>query len=309
MSENHNYIGKPIICIAAPSNLGLKKMDYADAMGPGVRKMPAVFKSLNFADRIHAADFIEVPPPEYQNELDESVGVRNYKSIIEYSEALSETIRKAIDDNYFPIVIGGDCSILLASALALKQKGTYGLAYIDGHTDFGIANVSSVTGGAAGMDLAIVTGRGPGILTNMGGIGPYFEDANIAQFGNRDDDDDYNRVFFASRIFKADLRQLRTFGIRLMVTHFLESLNERKIDGIWIHLDVDVLHNDVMPAVDSPQPDGLSYSELKELLHALLKSNKIIGMQITIYDPDLDPDLVVGTRLVDELVEVINVQN
>jgi arginase len=305
MSE-YNSIGKPIICIAAPSNLGLKKMDYADAMGPGVRKMPSVFKALNFPDRIHAADFIEVIPPEYQNELDEMVGIRNYKNIIEYSKTLSETIGKVIDENCFPIVIGGDCSILLASAIALKEKGTYGLAYIDGHTDFGIANVSSVTGGAAGMDLAIATGRGPGILTNIKGIGPYFEDSNIGQFGNRDEDDDYNRVFFASRIFKADLQQLRTFGVRLLVTHFLESLNERKIDGIWIHLDVDVLHNDVMPAVDSPQPDGLFYSELKELLHTFLKSKKIVGMQITIYDPDLDPDLVVGTRLVEELVDIIN---
>jgi arginase len=306
MMENLNTIAKPIICIGAPSNLGLKKMDYADAMGPGVRKMPSVFKAMNFPKRIQAIDFIEVTPPEYQNELDETVGVRNYGSIIDYSKTLSETIGKAIDDNYFPIVIGGDCSILLASAMALKKKGTYGLAYIDGHTDFGIANVSSVTGGAAGMDLAIVTGRGPSILTNMDGIGPYFEDANIGQFGNRDEDDDYNRVFFASRIFKADLRQLRTFGIGLMVTHFLESLNERKIDGIWIHLDVDVLHNEVMPAVDSPQPDGLFYPELKELMHALLKSKKIIGMQITIYDADLDPDFVFGKRLVDELVDIIN---
>jgi arginase len=306
MSEHFNNIGKPIICIAAPSNLGLKKMDYADAMGPGVRKMPSVFKAMNFPERINSIDWIEVTPSPYENELDETVGVRNYKSIIKYSNILSETIRKAIDENRFPIVIGGDCSILLASAIALKKKGTYGLAYIDGHTDFGIANVSSVTGGAAGMDLAIVTGRGPAMLTNIENLGPYFEDSNIAQFGNRDDDDDYNRVFFASRIFKADLQQLRTFGIKLMVTHFLESLNEKKIDGIWIHLDVDVLHNDLMPAVDSPQPDGLYYSELKDLLHVFLESKKVVGMQITIYDPDLDPDLAVGTRLVDELVNIIS---
>jgi arginase len=44
-----------------------------------------------------------------------------------------------------------------------------------------------------------------------------------------------------------------------------------------------------MPAVDSPQPDGLSYAELHQLLAPLLASGLARGIQFTIFDPDLDP--------------------
>jgi arginase len=61
------------------------------------------------------------------------------------------------------------------------------------------------------------------------------------------------------------------------------------VDGFWVHLDADVLDDEVMPAVDSRQPGGLSYAELIELLRVLLRSELAVGMQVTIFDPELDP--------------------
>jgi len=43
-----------------------------------------------------------------------------------------------------------------------------------------------------------------------------------------------------------------------------------------------------MPAVDSPQIGGLSYAELTEVLRLLLSSGLAVGMEITIFDPELD---------------------
>jgi arginase len=53
---------------------------------------------------------------------------------------------------------------------------------------------------------------------------------------------------------------------------------------------VDALDSEVMPAVDSPQPGGLTYGELIELLGTALASDLALGFQVTIFDPDLDPD-------------------
>ena len=61
------------------------------------------------------------------------------------------------------------------------------------------------------------------------------------------------------------------------------------VEGFWIHLDADVLDDRIMPAVDSRQPDGLSYAELVELLETLLSSDLAVGAQVTIFDPELDP--------------------
>ena len=71
-----------------------------------------------------------------------------------------------------------------------------------------------------------------------------------------------------------------------------------ELRGFWIHLDADVLDPAVMPAVDSPEPDGLGLDEVAELLTPLVRHPKALGMQLTIYDPTLDPDGSSAGRLV-----------
>jgi len=80
-----------------------------------------------------------------------------------------------------------------------------------------------------------------------------------------------------------------------------------RLDGkdFWIHLDVDILAPEVMPAVDSPDPGGLSYAELETLLAALLASPRCVGMHVAIFDPDLDEDGRLAVELTTRLTAVI----
>jgi arginase len=55
-------------------------------------------------------------------------------------------------------------------------------------------------------------------------------------------------------------------------------------------VDADVLDPSVMPAVDTPEPGGLRLEELEVLLRALLATGRAAGVQVCIYDPDLDSD-------------------
>jgi arginase len=300
---------REVVLIKAPSNLGLKEMKCADAHGPGVRKMPEVFDDFQFSRRLRIERVLTSTPPPYIGSLDKASGIRNVKELMDYSLALSAIIENEITNNRFPIVIGGDCSILLAPALALRRMGEYGLAHIDGHTDFAIGNISSATGGAAGMDLALVTGRGNHSLTNLQGLRPYFKDINTGQFGNRCNDQTFNGDYYNTEIFKADLATLREMGIKAMAESFVDKLRKANVRGFWIHVDLDVLHDDVMPAVDSRQPDGLYYSELSQLIKHLLDSRLATGIQFTIYDPDLDNTKEIGKRLVDELVDMFTKQH
>ena len=70
------------------------------------------------------------------------------------------------------------------------------------------------------------------------------------------------------------------------------------LDGFWIHLDVDVLDDREMPCVDSRQAGGLTYTELRQLLRLLLESPLASGLDITILDPDLDPEGMYTARFV-----------
>jgi arginase len=51
-----------------------------------------------------------------------------------------------------------------------------------------------------------------------------------------------------------------------------------------------VLHQSIMPAVDSPNPGGITFAELAALLGVLLASPRVCGMHVTILDPELDPE-------------------
>jgi arginase len=69
------------------------------------------------------------------------------------------------------------------------------------------------------------------------------------------------------------------------------------VGGFWIHVDADVLDPTVLPAVDSPEPGGLTLEELDELLTPLVRHPSALGLELTIYDPALDPDRSSAGRL------------
>lgn len=82
----------------------------------------------------------------------------------------------------------------------------------------------------------------------------------------------------------------------------METLELPHLDGFWVHLDADCLDPSVMPAVDSPDPDGLLPGELRALLRPLVASPHCVGLNVTIYDPDLDPEGTAGALLADLFV-------
>jgi arginase len=175
--------------------------------------------------------------------------------------------------------------------------GNYSLFFIDGHTDFMWPELSS-SHGAAGMDLAIVTGNAHDKLANIENAGPYFREDQVWCVGNREFDKNYVSAIKNSDIHYYDLDKLREEGIKKTVNMFFASLSADEPDGFWIHLDVDVLDPQIMPAVDSPDPGGLSYTELISLLEDLLTHPLCTGLEITILDPDLDP----GGKVVREFI-------
>ena len=99
--------------------------------------------------------------------------------------ALADAVGDVMDRGEFPVVLGGDCSILLGNLLALKRRGRYGLLFIDGHADF-YNPEANPNGEAASMDLAFATGRGPDVLTNIEGRRPLVNDEDVVAFGYRD---------------------------------------------------------------------------------------------------------------------------
>ena len=285
-----------------PSNLGL--IEPMPGHEPGVKQLPGRLQQYNFHNLLKPGKVYTLAPPPYSMDIDKESGVRNADTISAYAKEQATLLKKLIAEKTFAVAIGGDCSILIGNTLALKQMGNFGLFFLDGHTDFAGTDLSA-SKGAAGMDLAIVTGHGHSKLSDIFNLSPYINEENAWCVGNRDFDERYVREITNSKINYFDLNKLRETGIEDCCNLFLKMIADKNLDGFWIHFDVDVLDDEIMPAVDSREKGGMNYDELKLILGILLDTDKCVGIEITILDPDLDPAGIYTQNFVTEIGPLI----
>ncbi len=269
--------------IGAPSDLGLRRTGVdglADALRAG--------GLLEGLPDVRSAGRLAVPP--YVPLRDTSSGVLNPDGIRTFSLSLAERVAFTLDLGRFPLVLGGDCSILLGAALALRRRGRFGLFFLDGHADF-YSPESEPNGEVASMELAVVTGREPAVLADLDGLRPLVREEDVVVFGFRDAESaaeygspDVRQT--AMHVF--DLTEVRRLGAAAAAREGLAALQANGVDGFWVHLDADVLNDEVMPAVDYRMPDGLWPEELTEALSVVLASPVAVGIAVTIYNPMFD---------------------
>lgn len=286
--------------LSAPSNLGLRPP--APTSVPGCAKAPEALREAGLHRRLAEFGAQErgvVLSGRYADDAAPG-SLRNHVAIIEHARRLAERIDLLRADGLAPLVLGGDCGILVAAGLSLRRApGRYGLVHLDGHTDFRNPGNSDRCASLAGEDLAAAVGLHWPAIADIDGLSPYFSPLDTAHAGCRDDDEELPE---ATALLGAVLpaSQIRDQGVEQAARTMLDVADRADLDGYWVHLDVDILDPSVMPAVDSPDPGGLSAAELTELLAAL--APRAVGAQVTVFDPDLDPDGSHARLLTDILV-------
>lgn len=78
---------------------------------------------------------------------------------------------------------------------------------------------------------------------------------------------------------------------------------------IYLTLDIDVLDPSLAPGASAPELDGLSYSELRDLLWAIARHGQIVGIDVVEVSPPLDPagtTALAAAQAVIELLAVIS---
>ena len=292
-----------IAILDAPSNLGLRPPTVTSV--PGCAKAPGALRDHGLLPRLQARDAGCLTPPRYDpGDWRPGDGVCHASEIAAYSKRLADRIGGIIDAGEFPVVLGGDCSIVLGSALAMNRLGEavggrIGLVFVDGHSDFRHPGNASYVGAAAGEDLALVTGRGQADLAAMERRRPYYRDIDVVVLGIRAQDE-YRLDLQAAGIVTRPVPTLRVEGAARSAQWAREQLMD--CAGYWVHLDVDVLDPAVMPAVDAPSPGGIAFPELEILLAGLVDTPHCLGVEITVFDPDYDPDGAYAAEITSALV-------
>ncbi len=198
------------------------------------------------------------------------------------------------------MVLGGDCSIVLGGLLGARRAsgGPVGLAYVDG-ADFATPD-ESPTGSVASMCLGLAVGRGDTPLARLAGAEPLVDGRDVALVGRRDAADPWygHAALAASEVLDIPDAALVERGSDEVAASAVARLTSARLKGFWIHLDADVINPTDMPAVDSPEPGGPTLDQIVKLLAPLIRHPRALGLELTIYDPGLDPDRACAGRLV-----------
>ena len=296
-----------IAVLDAPSNLGLRPPTATSV--PGCAKAPGALRDQDLLARLGARDAGCLTPPRYDpGDWRPGDGVCQADAVAWYTRRLADRIGGILDAGEFPLVLGGDCAILLGAALALRRMSVrdelpYGLVYVDGHSDFRHPGNASYVGAAAGEGVALATGRGQPDLTNLEGLRPYLRDEHVVLLGLRARDE-YRLDLQAAGLAFRPVPQLRSDGAGRTAQWAVQQLSG--CVGYWVHVDVDVLDPAVMPAVDAPEDGGIGHAELELLIAGLVASPECLGLELTVFDPDYDPDGAYAQELVGTVVAGLN---
>lgn len=281
------------------TNLGLRP--------GGVEQLGAVLLDLGLAERVGGTFAGRLQAPQFDPWRDPVLGARNVPAVAALAREQADRVGAIVDDGGFPVVLGGDDSVLLGCLLALRRRGSAGLVLLDGHTDYW--DLPDGSGELSDSDLWIATGHGPDVIAGMDGLRPLVEPRACVVYGHRDRANQLetgSQDVYQEPMLVRNLAELRAAGIGDAARHAAAFLSATGVDRAWLHLDADCLDDELMPAVDWRLAGGLSAAEVVALARPLVHSGLIAGMDVTIYNPALDSaDRTAGRVLLDVVTGIL----
>jgi len=282
--------------LGAPFN-GLGTFPDIENPAEGLRQ--ANLMSLLEASGHIVTDLGDLSGFQCQDIRDDETGINDFGMWLNLSQELSQMLGEMLDRQAFPLLLGGDCRMLVGIFAAFSQRETEaGLVFLDGHADFHSPETSP-SGDPADMELAILTGRGPERITRIAGKYPLLKDEEVVVYGIRAWDH-----IGTSNIEVYDRQRMIKNGIKHTVKEGLKNFYQKELP-VWLHFDVDVLDPELMPVM-FPEPEGLTFEEAQEFLGFVWASGRVIGMSIACYHPKLDIDGSAGAQLVTLVSEVLS---
>jgi len=273
----------------------------------GEARAPDALRRAGLAERLGALDLGDVAPGITDSTRDPASGVIGFDELREASLALADAIARALHQGDRPLVLGGDCCLLLGVFGGLRRVGgATGLWFVDGHADFYDAD-SSPSGEAADMELAMLTGHGPPGLVDLVGAPPLVPPERVMILGHRRAEHDQDAAEELGYV-PAAIERIDAPSIEEQKPGEVGRDCESRLAAsgpAWLHLDLDVLDGEALPALTYPQPGGLSWDGFIELVRPLAASPALVGISVADFEPDRDPHGVHAERVVEALVQAI----
>jgi len=259
-------------------------------MGPSALRVAGLQSQLKQLGR-HVEDIgnIPVPQPEEQH-----YGEKNAKYLSEISEtckALAEMVRKALDEDLIPLVLGGDHSIAVGTTAGAavhfgKKSKRIGMIWLDAHGDMNTPETSP-SGNVHGMPLAAIMGYGPPELVEIGGVKPMVEPRNVVLVGIRELDSKERRLVKESGVHVFTMRDVDERGMREVMAEALRFASDDTA-GVAVSLDMDFVDPSDAPGVGTPVRGGVTYREAHLAFEMIADSRLMVSLELVEINPVID---------------------
>ncbi len=209
---------------------------------------------------------------------------KNRYEINELNEKMYNSIVDKMKQGYFPITLGGDHTVAIASSLAdAKVNEDVGIIWIDAHGDYNTFK-TTITGNIHGLPLAAITG---------------YECEDLRLFHRGEIIQPAKAVIVGARsLDKAEAENLKYSGVTVFTTEDIkkegvESIMKKAFDiagyktrSIHISYDLDVIDPEFAPGVSVPEFDGINTDEAMEICDYIIEHfDKVTSYDIVELNP------------------------
>ncbi len=280
-----------------------------DSLGTpgGTELSPAALRRAGVVERLAAEDAGDLDVRIVGAERDPASGIVGYPTVVTTCEGVRDGLVPLLRDGRFPVVLGGCCSLVpgVAAALRADGGGPSGLAYIDGHLDI-YDPVTSPTGEAADMPVAVAVGHGDDRLTGLAGPAPMIAPEHVALLAHRDTEEAIGLGSVTPAQLgiglSRDCNDVRAGGPAVVGADAAQRL-AGAAGRFWLSIDVDVLATAAFGATPVQQDGGLSVDELVELAAPLARHPACAGLDLLCYDAAMDDEAGSGAETVVSVLE------
>jgi arginase len=262
----------------------------------GVDMGPSAIRIAGLADRLKdlGNKVVDDGDLDIKNVEELQVGdmkARYLREISRASRVLCEKIRKVMDKNHFPIVLGGDHSIAVGTISGIAahcrtRRRKLGILWVDAHGDMNTPSTSP-SGNIHGMPLAAVLGLGPRELTHVGGSTKKVDPRNVALVAVRSLDDGERKHLKQLDVNVFTMTDIDRQGMHRVMKKALSRVTDGT-DYLHVSFDLDAVDPTVAPGVGTPVKGGLDYREAHLIMEILSDARVMTSLEIVEVNPILD---------------------
>lgn len=256
----------------------------------GTKLGPEVLES--HIDKTKVNEIINIYAKDINKELEKNNKQKNLKLVNEFNSRLYSAVLDTLNSNLFPLTIGGDHSIAIASALAsIKKHENLGIIWFDAHGDYHTFETTT-SGNIHGLPFATITNYKKSILSNFHS-GNYFNPKNAVLVGGRDIDE----PFELENLKNAGVTVFSTEDIHKFGTDYIYSkafdIASAGTNGVHVSYDLDVIDPRLAPGVSIPAKNGISLEESYDFItHMIKNKEKVKSFDLVEFNPLRDIDEV-----------------